>query len=142
MSFCTAGRKIGGAAEKAHADIVALDERHFLAEIFAKELHEEIGFGFGAAPVFHGESVERERFDVQAGAGFDGGAGRFGAVAVSGDARQVAALGPAAVAVHDDGDVARKAREVEFFEERGLLHAHGAEALGGCEVRRRVQFGV
>src|SRR5580704_10483636 len=69
--FLNGGGKFFGAAEKAHADVVALDERHFLAQIFAEKLHEEFDFGFGAAPVFHGEGVERESFDMEARAGFD-----------------------------------------------------------------------
>src|SRR5450631_991104 len=133
--FLHRGRKIAGAAEKAHANIVFLDEWHFLAEIFAQELHEKISFGFGAAPVFDGKSVEGERFNVQAGAGFNGAAGRFGAVAVPRDAREMAALRPAAVAVHDDGHVARQTREVEFFEQLGFLDAHGAHALGSGDMR-------
>jgi len=113
--------KLFGAAQEAHADIVSPQQGHFLADIFAEELHEEFDFGFGAAPVFDGEGVEGERFDVQARAGLDGGARGLRAGGVAGDARKMTLLGPAAVAVHDDGDVARQAREVEFFEEAGLF---------------------
>src|ERR1700675_4520722 len=43
--------KLIDAAEKTHADVIALNERHFFADIFAQQLHEEIGFDFGAAPI-------------------------------------------------------------------------------------------
>ena len=118
--FLYCERKFVDAAQETHADVVALDERHFLADVFAEELHQKIGFDFGAAPVFYGEGVEGERFDVEAGAGFDDDARGFGAVAVAGDARQVAALGPAAVAVHDDGDVLRQPLPVQPGIDRPL----------------------
>ena len=126
------------AAEEAHANIVSLQERHFLANVFAEELHEEFDFGFGAAPVFDGEGVEGEGFDAQAGAGFDGCAGGIRAGAVTGDAREMALLGPAAVAVHDDGDVAGEAGEIELFEETGLL---GGDRAEGFEMGMAVQHG-
>jgi hypothetical protein len=53
---------------------------------------------------------------VEASASLDGHAGGLRAGAVSGDAGEMALLGPAAVAIHDDGDVAREAGEIEFFE--------------------------
>ena len=131
-------REFVGAAEEAHADIVFLEERHFLANVFAEELHEKFDFGFGAAPVFNGEGVEREGFDVQPGAGFDGGAGGIRAGTVTGDAREMTLLGPAAVAVHDDGDVAREAGEIKFLEETGLLGGVRAE---GFEMGMAVRHG-
>jgi hypothetical protein len=92
-------------------------------------LHEEFDFGFGAAPVFDGEGVEGESFDVEAGAGFDGGAGGLCTGAVSGDAREMTLLRPATVAVHDDGDVAGEAGEVEGLEETGFFGGDWAEGF-------------
>ena len=120
-----------GAAEETHADIVFLEERHLLANVLAEKLHEEFDFGFGAAPVFDGEGVEGERFDVEAGASFDGGAGGLRSGAVSGDAGEMALLGPAAVAVHDDGDMAGKAGEIEFLEKAGFFGGNRAEGFRG-----------
>ncbi len=96
-----------GAAQEAHADVVTLDERQFLAEIFAEELHQELDLGFGSAPVLYGEGIESEGLNFETCASFDGGAGGLRAGAVAGDAREMTLFGPAAVAVHDDGDVAR-----------------------------------
>jgi hypothetical protein len=44
-------------------------------------------------------------------------------------AREMTLLRPAAIAVHDDGDVPGKAGTVEFFEERGFLRCDRAEAF-------------
>jgi len=131
--FLDGGGKIFGAAEEAHTDVVALDEGHFLAQIFAEKLHEEFDFSFGAAPVFHREGVERKGFDMETGTGFDGGPGGLRACAVAGDAGEVAFLGPAAVAVHDDGDMAREPREIETFEEAGLFCGDGSKRGGKGE---------
>ena len=68
-------RQFFGAAEKTHANVVSLDKRQFLANIFAKKLHQEFDFSFGAAPIFHGKRVKGERFDFESRAGFDGDAG-------------------------------------------------------------------
>ena len=102
--------------QKAHANVVALDERHFLADVFAEKLHQKIGFDFGARQ-FYGESIQGERFDVEPRASFNSDAGRLGAVAMPGHAREMAALSPAGVTIQNDRDVTRKAREVEFLEQ-------------------------
>ena len=49
---------------------------------------------------------------------FDGVANRVDAGAMPFDARQVALRGPAAVAVHDDGDVRRQPVEIDLPGER------------------------
>lgn len=127
-----------GAAEETHADFVFLEERHLLADVFAKKGHEEFDFGLGAAPVFDREGVESERFDVEASTGFDGGAGGLRAGAMTGDAREMTLLGPASVAVHDDGNVARKALEVEFCEETRLLGGDRTERFESRRMGTRV----
>src|ERR1700733_15213287 len=50
--------KFVDAAEKTHADVVPLDERHLFADIFTQQLHQEISFDFGAAPILDGKGVE------------------------------------------------------------------------------------
>ena len=52
--------------------------------------------------------------DAEARGGFDGVAHGVDAGAMAFDARQVALRGPAAVAVHDDGDVRRQPLEVHL----------------------------
>jgi hypothetical protein len=72
-----------------------------------EEAHKGGDFDLRSPPVVGGESEEREGMDAQGGGGFDDAADGLDAVLVAGMARESAALGPAAVAVHDDGDVKR-----------------------------------
>src|SRR5215471_4262243 len=58
---------------------------------------------------------------MDAGRGLDYVAHRFHAFAVPGDARQMAALGPAAVAVHDDGHVFGELVRVQLAEDFSLF---------------------
>ena len=71
--------------------------------------HQEIELGLRPFPVLAAEAVERQLADAEPAALLDGGADALDAAAVALDARQAALLGPAAVAVHDDGDVPRQA---------------------------------
>ena len=57
-------------------------------------------------------------------------------------ARQVTLLRPAAVAIHNDGDMARKARQIELFEEIGLFGRERTEGAGARNLQSRVCFGV
>src|ERR1700686_2799030 len=134
--------KLIDAAEKAHADVIPLDKGHFFADVFAQELHQEIGFDFGAAPILDGKSVERQSFDVEPRASFNSGSGRLGAVAVTSDSRKMAALRPAAVAIHDDRHVARHTGKIELPEQLGLFHARWTEGLWSVDWRRQELFGV
>ena len=61
--------------------------------------------GGGAFPVFGGEGVEGEVADAAVTGGLDDGADGLDAAAMALDAGEPAFLGPAAVAIHDDGDV-------------------------------------
>ena len=71
---------------------------------------------------------------------FDDVADRIDAGAVALDARQVALRRPAAVAVHDDGDMPRQTVEVDLAGERLF---RGAGRQSGKEVfeRHRVKRG-
>src|SRR4029077_11122019 len=84
--FLNGRGKLFGAPEETHTDIVLLKKRHFFTNVLTEKLHEEFNFGLGAAPVFDRESVESECFNMQARAGFDGGACGFRACAMPGDA--------------------------------------------------------
>ncbi len=63
--------------------------------------------------------------------GFDHAASSRDAGAMTGNARQMPPLGPTAIAIHDDGDVARQAPRVELFEQAHLVSLRGLENLGG-----------
>ena len=64
MSRADRFRQLLGAADDQQADIVAVDRREFLFQIFAKQAHQEIDFGLRAAPVFQREGVERQRWKL------------------------------------------------------------------------------
>src|SRR3546814_16103546 len=56
---------------------------------------------------FRSEGIERQRLDAEVARRADDRAHRLDPRLVPGNARQKALLGPAAVAVHDDGDMTR-----------------------------------
>ena len=71
---------------------------------------------------------------MEARAGFDGHARGLRAGAMSGDAGEMAFLGPAAIAVHDNGDVAREAGKIEFFEQVRFFGGDGTECFWDDEM--------
>ena len=84
------------------------------AQVFTQELHQKIRFGFRAAPIFNGKRVQRERFNIQPSARFNGSACRLRSGTMPGGTRQVLTLRPAAVAVHDDRNVPRQPRQIQL----------------------------
>ncbi len=106
-------RQLVGAADNLQADIIAVNDGQFLAQILPQQPHQEIDFGLGPAPVFHRKRVKRQRGNIQTRAGFDDGPRGFHSGAVPGDAWQMPALRPAAVAIHDDGDMPGQALRIE-----------------------------
>ena len=91
-----------------------------MTQIALEQRHQHADFGLRPLPVLGRERVEREDLDAQPGRGLDDVAHGVDAGAMPFDARQVPARGPAAVAVHDDGDVGRKLFEVDLTSERLL----------------------
>ena len=73
----------------------------------AEQAHQRVDLALGARPVLLAEGVERERLDAEPAADADDAPHRGAPGLVPGLARLAARLGPAAVAVHDDADVAR-----------------------------------
>ena len=92
-------------ADGFEADIVAVQFADFRFEEPRQVLHEGIDFLFGAVPVFDGKGVKCQIFNSRLAGGADDGADGFDAVAMAFDAGQMALLGPAPVAVHDNGHV-------------------------------------
>ena len=64
-------------------------------------------------PVLAAETVERQLADAQPATLLDRGATLCDAAGVALDARQAALLRPAAIAVHDDGDVVRQSLRLQ-----------------------------
>ena len=116
------GGELVGAADVGHADVVVVHALDVADEVGLEELHEEADLGLGAAQiVFEREGVEGDPGKVDARGGFDDVLDGLGALLMAEEALEGALAGPAAVAVHDDGDVLRKAREVEGVVDRALL---------------------
>jgi hypothetical protein len=80
--------------------------------------HQRADFSCRALPVLHGERVQSQDPDAEAGGGLNGVAHGVDARTMTLDARQVALRGPPPVAVHDDGDVFRQTIEVDLADER------------------------
>ena len=104
-----------GVAHHAHTDIVLHQRRGLLVDGFDDELHKSVDLGLGAVPVLGREGVERQEADVEAGSGFDRLAHGLRGVLVPKEAYLRLLLRPAAVAVHNDGHVARYAAKVYIF---------------------------
>src|SRR5712664_488366 len=85
----------------------AMQLLHLVRKRCLEQLHQERDLVGRTAPVFGAEGEQRQVLDAALGAGAHRGAHRLDTAAVAGDARQVLALGPATVAVHDDRDMAR-----------------------------------
>ena len=79
-------------------------------EIVNEIFHQRVHFIFGPVPVLGRKSVEREIFDADFARRADDFARGIRAAPMTLDARQTMLLRPAAVAVHDDGDVLRQRR--------------------------------
>jgi hypothetical protein len=98
-------------------DIIAMNDGQLFAEVLTQEAHQEIDFGFRAAPVFHGEGVESESGDIESGARFDYGSRGLDAGAMTRNSRQVTPLRPTSIAIHNYRDVLREPVGVELREE-------------------------
>ena len=85
-----------------------------------------------AQKVLGGKSVQRERRQLDARGRLHHVTHRLHAFLVSGDARQVAAFGPAPVAVHDDRDVLRELVRVQLAEEFSFLPV---QPCGNCSAQ-------
>ena len=101
-----AGGEVRAAAHDAEADLVLVEEGLLAGEVGDEEAHEGLDLVLGALPVLDGEGVEREVADAGVAAVAEDAADGLAAGAVALGAGEAAGLRPAAVAVHDDGDVA------------------------------------
>src|SRR5262249_1697233 len=119
------------------ADVLLHDLLPLLDQVLFEERHEEVELGLRALPVLAAETVERELPDPEPAALLDGRAHADHAARVPFDARQPPLPRPAAVAVHDDGDVRGELLpivDVRFWvvdwPRSGALH--GVLLVGSC----------
>ena len=121
-------RKCGQLADEAQAHAVAVQLVDLTIERLQEQLHQSADLGLGALPVLRGEGEQGEGGDALAQAELHGAAYRLLTGAVAEHAGTQALLRPAAVAVHDDGDVGRHARSAAA---RGRSGRIGGAVFGG-----------
>jgi hypothetical protein len=95
-------------ADGAEADAVLHDLGALRLEEVVEQLPQRADLRGRAGPVLRAEGVQRERLEADSPALARHRAHRLRSLAVASDARERPRLGPAAVAVHDDRDVARQ----------------------------------
>ncbi len=101
------GIEAGKIADHLQADAVDVHLRHLALQRGDEEFHEEGNLIGGTPPVFRAESEQGQVFDAAQGAGLDHVAYRLDPFDMAGNARQETLGSPAAVAIHDHGNVAR-----------------------------------
>ncbi len=115
-------RKFVLSADIFQADVVLVKRGDLGLEVAAQQAHQKINFtSWSLLPVLFGKRVKRKSGNADAGSGLDRVAHGLNAGAMSGDPRHVAPLGPAPVAVHDDGDVSWEPRWIELPVNLGFL---------------------
>ena len=112
------GRQLFHPTDDAEPDVVGEQRIQLRAQIPLQQPHERADLGRRALPVLDRERVKRQHLETETRGGLDRVADRIDPGAMALDARQVTLRGPAAVAVHDDGDVRRQPIEVHLPRER------------------------
>ena len=116
------GGQAGGAADIGHADVIVVHALDVADQVRLQKLHQEADFGLGPPQiVLKRKGVERQPGEIDAGGGFDDELDGFGALLVAEETLEGALAGPAAVAVHDDGNVARDAGAVKLIVDGSLV---------------------
>ncbi len=77
----------------------------FRLKISRQQIHQRGNLVYRPLPVITGKRVQRQIGDAQSGRAFNNNADSVSASVMACDAGQPACLGPAAVAIHDDGAV-------------------------------------
>ena len=103
------------------ADLLALKKWKLLDEGLRKKMHEKVYLGLRTRPVLGREGVHGQVFQTDLLAVGGDGAEVLRPRGVAGGAGQAALFGPAAVAVHDDGDVPGQMVEVHLRPGRRLF---------------------
>ena len=117
-------------ADDPDPDIGSVQVGEVVAHETLEEAHQVGDLLGGPAPVLGGEAVQGEIADADLAGGTDGAPDGLDAAPVSLDPRQAAPRRPAAVAVHDDGDMGREPRS--RIGGAGLGREKGFSAHEGC----------
>jgi hypothetical protein len=125
-------------ADRLEPDVVLVELGDLLLQRAQEQIHEDRNLVRGAPPVLAREREQRQVFDPALDRRAHGGAHRFHALAVTGDARQQPLLRPAAVAIHDDRHVTRHRARLGDLESGALEHLELA-IRGGRSVSRPIR---
>jgi hypothetical protein len=94
--------------------------RNLLFERGHEQVHEERNLLGGPAPVLAGKGKQCQELYATFGTTTHGGAHCIGTLAMPGHPRQMAVARPAAIAVHDDGDMPRHRTHLGYRKRRAL----------------------
>jgi len=89
------------------SDILLHDLGTFSQQILVQQFHQKIEFGFGTLPVFATEAIKRQLTQSETTTFFNRHADTLYSTAMALDPGQAAQVGPAAIAVHDYGNMSR-----------------------------------
>jgi len=130
------GGELVGAADVAHSDVVIEHALDVVLEVAAEQAHEEVDFGAGPAEfVFQGKCVESKPGKADAGGSLGDILHTLGALQVAEESLERAAARPAAITVHDDGNVIGQALGLERGVEDTLLRAEVEDALCASKIQ-------
>ena len=125
-------RKLTNAADVFHPHVVVVHALDVAHQVVAEQLHEEVDLGLGPAEiVLERKGVEGDEGQVNAGGCLDDELYAFGALLVAEEALQGALACPAAISIHDDGDVLGDFVGVELPVDALLLGGEFAYTAGG-----------
>ena len=109
-------------ADEAHTDALTVEVVDLSTQEKAEQPHEIVDLVGGAVPVLGGKAEKGEIGNTHFCRAAHDIAHCLDTATMAGGAWQAARLGPASVAVHDDGDVTRRRRGLGFLR-RGGFHA-------------------
>ena len=128
MDYVKKLKKASEITEEAETDAVLLHVLQDFLHVPTQQLHNAAHFFLAALPVLGGESIDRQILDAQGAAVIGDLAEGLTAGSVTGGAGQAAILGPAAIAVHDDGNMlGRRQRRRRLF--LNLKHARTSHII-------------
>src|ERR671910_3420214 len=129
------GRQVLPSAQKTEPGPTLVQLGHFLAGRVKEELHERLYLSFRTRPVLGREGIEGERLHPGASSGLQQGRENRDTGPVACRAGKPASLGPAPVAVHNDGHVTRSPVWVEDALLGGICGESFLEAFQKLDLR-------
>jgi hypothetical protein len=125
------------AADVANADVVIHHALHIALKVGLEQTHEEVDLSAGTAKVIlKREGVECEPWKADARGGFRNELDAFGPLLMAEEALEGTMAGPAAVSIHDDGDMLGQALGLERRVNGALLRSQLIDAQGARRVQR------